>query len=100
MSVDPAIFREFSNASFPEEFDSRLPALYFIHSPHILLSRLEVIVNEHSSPQSSSGLDPRLAGLLSYLIPPLTGIIFLLAILLSFNAVAVLIRHRMQRPLS
>lgn len=36
-------------------------------------------MNEYTSPpQSSSGLDPRLAGLLAYLIPPLTGIIFLL----------------------
>jgi uncharacterized membrane protein len=28
---------------------------------------------------SSSDLDPRLAGLLAYLIPPITGIVFLLA---------------------
>lgn len=29
-------------------------------------------------PAQSSGLDPKLAGLLAYLVPPITGIIFLL----------------------
>ena len=30
------------------------------------------------APQQSSGLDPKLAGLLAYLVPPITGIVFLL----------------------
>lgn len=38
-------------------------------------------MNEHQPPPpppSSAGLDPKVAGLLAYLVPPITGIIFLL----------------------
>jgi len=35
-------------------------------------------VNEYSSSAETTGMDPKLAGLLAYLIPPITGIIFFL----------------------
>jgi uncharacterized membrane protein len=35
-------------------------------------------VNESSSSSETTGMDPKLAGLLAYLVPPITGIIFFL----------------------
>ncbi|HUP01793.1 MAG TPA: DUF4870 domain-containing protein [Gemmatimonadota bacterium] len=35
-------------------------------------------MNEHSTSGETTGMDPRLAGLLAYLVPPITGIIFYL----------------------
>lgn len=35
-------------------------------------------MNEYSSSAETTGMDPKLAGLLAYLVPPITGIIFFL----------------------
>ncbi|CAN5162611.1 hypothetical protein BH18GEM1_BH18GEM1_16610 [soil metagenome] len=52
--------------------------MLYIEAVSIIPFPPEVIVNEFSSSAETTGMDPKLAGLLAYLVPPITGIVFLL----------------------
>lgn len=52
--------------------------MLYIEAVGIIPFPPEAIVNEFSSSSETTGMDPKLAGLLAYLVPPITGIVFLL----------------------